>query len=111
MSKSERLILVVLLLAILFYFLPACIASLRDHPQESAIWVLNLFLGGSLLGWVAALVWAVSAFTPAPAAAIAGQADPKRRPCPHRAEPILPAAKVSRFCGHDVVPGARVIDQ
>jgi|KBSSwiStaDraftv2_1062776.scaffolds.fasta_scaffold924218_1 hypothetical protein len=39
-------------------FLPAFIASWREHPNCGAIFLLTLFLGWTLLGWVAALVWA-----------------------------------------------------
>lgn len=42
----------------LIYFLPTVVASLRQHLQTVAIFVLNLLLGWTLLGWVAALVWA-----------------------------------------------------
>ena len=44
-------------LAIL-YFLPAIVASVRKHHNQNAIAVLNIFLGWTLLGWIAALVWA-----------------------------------------------------
>ena len=46
------------------YILPACIASWRHHHNANAIFVVNLFLGWTLLGWVAALAWAVT--NPAP---------------------------------------------
>ncbi len=40
------------------YFLPWHIAKSRKHPQEQAIFILNLFLGWTFLGWVMALIWA-----------------------------------------------------
>jgi hypothetical protein len=40
-----------------FYFLPAFIAWQRDHHALLAIFILNLLLGWTFLGWVAALVW------------------------------------------------------
>src|SRR5580698_1838338 len=47
----------VLLLAIVgFYFLPTIVAG--RHPNSSAIFVLNLLLGWTFVGWVIALVWA-----------------------------------------------------
>ena len=52
----EMLIFFAALLA--FYFLPGIIASLRRHRNSTAIWVLNLLLGWTLLGWIIALVWA-----------------------------------------------------
>lgn len=62
------------------YLIPAFVASGRKHRQTGAIWVLNLFLGWTLIGWVIALVWACtndrtapsSAATPAPPSADAG---------------------------------------
>ncbi|WP_174275568.1 superinfection immunity protein [uncultured Sphingomonas sp.] len=40
------------------YFLPTVVAHIRGHHQKVAIMLLNLFLGWSVIGWVAALVWA-----------------------------------------------------
>ena len=61
-------ILAMLLLGMLFfaYILPACIAMWRHQHNTAAILVVNLFLGWTLLGWVAALAWAVT--NPAPKA-------------------------------------------
>ena len=42
------------------YFLPDWIAQSRGHPNRGSIFVLNLFLGWTFLGWVAALIWANS---------------------------------------------------
>ena len=42
------------------YFLPDWIAQARGHPNRGSIFVLNLFLGWTFLGWVAALIWANS---------------------------------------------------
>ena len=44
--------------AIMLYCLPAIIASNRNHPQKTAIFVLNLLIGISGIGWLVALVWA-----------------------------------------------------
>lgn len=44
----------------LTYFLPYEIAASRKHPSKWAIGALNLFLGWSFFGWVAALVWALA---------------------------------------------------
>lgn len=48
------------LLLIGVYFLPYAVASSRNHHNKAGIFVLNLFLGWTLLGWVLALVWAVT---------------------------------------------------
>jgi len=46
-----------LFLIAIFYFLPWFIAWGRGHNNTVAIFVLNLFLGWTFLGWVFALVW------------------------------------------------------
>jgi ABC-type sugar transport system permease subunit len=45
-----------ILLLGLAYFLPTIVGIRRRN--RSAIFVLNLFLGWALVGWVVALVWA-----------------------------------------------------
>jgi Superinfection immunity protein len=40
------------------YLLPTFIAGWRRNSRATAIFVLNIFLGWTFLGWVAALVWA-----------------------------------------------------
>jgi len=52
-----ELLLVVLIFVI--YFLPTLIAFLRKHKNSLAIFLLNLFLGWTVLGWVVSLVWSV----------------------------------------------------
>jgi len=42
----------------LFYFLPTVVSWGRGHQNGAAIFMLNLLLGWTFLGWVAALVWA-----------------------------------------------------
>jgi hypothetical protein len=49
--------MVLWLIGIFMYFIPALIA-LGRHRQTLAIFVLNLFLGWTIVGWVGALVWA-----------------------------------------------------
>ncbi len=39
------------------YFIPSLIAILRKHPNVMAIFVLNLLLGWTVLGWIGSLVW------------------------------------------------------
>lgn len=42
------------------YVAPGFIASARRHHNAPAIWALNILLGWSALGWIAALVWALT---------------------------------------------------
>jgi Superinfection immunity protein len=44
--------------AIGLYFLPSIVAYSRANHNVGAIFVLNLLLGWTFVGWVVALVWA-----------------------------------------------------
>lgn len=46
-------------IAIELYFLPTSIADSRRHRNTTIIFIINLFFGGTIIGWVAALVWAL----------------------------------------------------
>jgi len=48
--------------AILFipYFLPSIIAFIRRSHSAAGIFLLNLFLGWTFIGWVVSLVWAIA---------------------------------------------------
>jgi hypothetical protein len=52
---------VLLFLGACLYLLPGIVGQNRHHHQRTAIWVLNIFLGWTVLGWIAALVWASTA--------------------------------------------------
>jgi hypothetical protein len=45
-------------LPFLLYFLPSIIVLARGKRDLLAIFLLNLFLGWSIIGWIVALVWA-----------------------------------------------------
>ncbi len=42
------------------YLVPTVVAAYRDLPDKHAIFFLNLLLGWTVIGWLAALVWACS---------------------------------------------------
>jgi hypothetical protein len=46
------------------YFLPSIIALARSKRDLLSIFLLNLFLGWSVIGWVVALIWSVKGDTP-----------------------------------------------
>ena len=52
--------IVLVLVGIAAYFLPATIGLIRDHDQKWAILTLNLLLGWTGIGWIVALIWAVT---------------------------------------------------
>ena len=49
----------------LLYFLPTIIALVKSKRDTLAIFLLNLFLGVTLIGWIVALVWAAKHDVPA----------------------------------------------
>ena len=50
----------------MIYLLPTYVALGRCHHSAAAIFVLNLFLGFTFLGWVIALIWACTRVGPDP---------------------------------------------
>ena len=50
------------LFLMLLYFLPAILG--RDRSDAIGIFLLNLFLGWTLIGWVAAFIWAIASERP-----------------------------------------------
>ena len=55
-----------LVLLFVLYFLPTLVARRSGHRNFEAIFLLNLLLGWTFLGWVAALIWAVYRDKPSP---------------------------------------------
>jgi hypothetical protein len=51
--------LISLAIALGLYFAPTLIAGHVKHRQITGIFLLNLLLGWTFIGWVAALIWAV----------------------------------------------------
>lgn len=51
-------ILILIIAAFYVYMLPTFTAYNRNHPQRFWIMMLNLFCGETLVGWIAALIWA-----------------------------------------------------
>jgi hypothetical protein len=50
-----------LVILLVVYFVPTVIALARGHHQSAAIFLTNLFLGWTVLGWLAALIWSATA--------------------------------------------------
>jgi tryptophan-rich sensory protein len=69
-------VLIFVIISICFYFLPTIIAFRRNRHNKWAIFLLNFFLGWSLIGWVVSLVWAVSTSEP-PVVIVQGQQPPR----------------------------------
>jgi hypothetical protein len=52
---------IALCVIIAMYLLPGIVASLRRHPSSLAIFALNVLLGWTVLRWIAAFVWSLTA--------------------------------------------------
>jgi len=53
-------IAMIVTLIVCAYFLPTIVAVIRNKSNKLAIFVMNLFLGWTFIGWVVALIWAVA---------------------------------------------------
>jgi hypothetical protein len=110
------------------YFLPTIIAMARRQSQVASIAVLNLLLGWTVLGWIAALVWSFGAdrppvvvqqfnaappplqpAPPVPPGTLYPNRDPRlprdvtpQRECPFCLSLIPEAATVCRYCRRDI---------
>ena len=76
---------VFMLVSLFFYFLPAYLG--RNRSDFTSILMLNLFAGWTFIGWIIALVWALSS---GPQRQVALPEQP--------AAPAQPASGTSFFC-------------
>jgi hypothetical protein len=76
------------------YFLPSIIG--KDKRDAMGIFLVNLFLGWTLIGWVVAFLWAIAADRPAPVlyATVGGS-----RFCSHCGTPAVPVVQYCGSCG------------
>lgn len=57
-SRNLYMELIGTLFVIALYFLPSVIAAKRDNTRMDAIFILNILLGWTIVGWIAAFIWA-----------------------------------------------------
>jgi cytochrome c biogenesis protein CcdA len=48
------------LLLPLLYFIPAIISAARNHTNNVAILLLNIFLGWTMIAWLVILIWSIA---------------------------------------------------
>lgn len=46
------------LMLVVFYFIPTFVALMSENRNLLPIFILNLFFGWTIIGWVGALIWA-----------------------------------------------------
>lgn len=51
-------------LGTVMYFLPSIVALAKSKRDLFAIFLLNFFLGWTMIGWIVALVWAAKSDVP-----------------------------------------------
>jgi T4 superinfection immunity protein len=69
---------IILCLAVAFYLLPTLVAETGGAEHATAIFFVNLLFGWTILGWLAALIWAISEKT---AQVKSPSGDGPRSPC------------------------------
>lgn len=51
-------------LLLCLYFLPSLVAARARKRNSAAIFLFNLFLGWTLIGWIVALIWSATKDSP-----------------------------------------------
>ena len=78
---------------VLIYFAPTAVA--KDKPHFTGVLLVNLLCGWTVIGWVAALIWAYSGAAPSEFVCPRCRAgvDPRAVVCPHCRSEMLPVRR------------------
>jgi len=52
-------LLVIVGLVVVVYFLPSLVALGRRNPDINSVFLINLWLGWTIIGWITAIGWAL----------------------------------------------------
>ena len=83
------------------YFVPTFVAIVQKRANLQTIFLLNLVLGWTIVGWVVALIWAVG-----PRERKRGRSrlpwsrDAGRKPCPSCGRSLRKETRQCRHCGY-----------
>ena len=55
----EMTVLIIFFLIVVFYLLPIIISATRSTEHQGMIFFINILFGWTVLGWIAALIWAI----------------------------------------------------
>lgn len=90
-------------ICIILYLIPAIYAYQNNRTNKHAIFILNVMLGWTFIGWVAALVWAAKTDDVA-VTVIQAAPTSDMKTCPHCAETVKAAANVCKHCHGVLTP-------
>lgn len=85
------------LVSLLLYFLPAFLA--RNKPNFTSILILNILAGWTFIGWIIALIWAISSDSQLPVAASAQPGTGASVFCTSCGQPCPAGARFCSACG------------
>lgn len=91
--------LLTLVVVLVIYLIPYFNAKSRKHKSAGAIGALNLFLGWTVIGWLAALIWSFTGNIED--TSVTPNSHVK---CPDCAELVKREAKVCKHCGCKLIP-------
>lgn len=75
-----------LVVVIGLYLLPAIVAEVRKVPNRGSVFIVNFFLGWTIIGWIVALAMAARDATPKPQPSQVAQ--PPQQPTYRRPNPL-----------------------